>query len=269
MLLFLLLFFMVLLSIAFLTLMERKILGYMQIRKGPNKMSVLGLVQPVLDGMKLFMKESFYIKSVNKFMFNVFPFLFFMLMMNCWFMYMFNKYHIVSYSLVFFILISGLSVHSVLGVSWASNSKYALLGAYRLVSQTVSYEVGLVFLLMNFVLLSKSYNLLDLMVFNNFSLMSFYIMFNLFLIWLVVMLAELNRAPFVFLWESKSAGFWVYIEFGSGKFALLFLAEYGNIIFFFLFEICYIFYKKLNIINVINFIFSGMSASNISSLSLW
>nr|QYC94836.1 NADH dehydrogenase subunit 1 [Amblyseius tsugawai] len=225
------LFLMVLLSVAFFTLFERKFLGYLQLRKGPNKVFFLGIFQPVSDGVKLFMKGDYTTFMSNKLMFNVFPLFMLFLMMFYWFIFIFLKIDIFLNSLIYFMMISSLSIYGILGSGWVSNSKYGILGAYRSVAQVVSYEVGFVFVLMSLVMLSVSYCYKGICLDNGNSHYLFFGLIFVWFIWMVVLLAELNRAPFDFA-ESESelvSGF--NVEFGGVKFAFMFLGEYGNMLF--------------------------------------
>jgi len=135
------------------------------------------------------------------------------------------------YRVIIFILFSGVGVYGVIGVGWSSNSKYALLGAYRSVAQIISYDVSIIFIIIIFFYLNKNYNLNSFYLISSITRLLVFGFWFLFLIWFVVILAELNRAPFDFS-EGESelvSGF--NVEYGRGKFALIFLAEYGNIIF--------------------------------------
>uniref|UniRef100_UPI0030FE6F48 NADH dehydrogenase subunit 1 n=1 Tax=Neoseiulus chebalingensis TaxID=3061192 RepID=UPI0030FE6F48 len=234
---------MVLLSIAFFTLFERKILGYLQLRLGPSKMSVKGILQPIIDGLKLFMKESYLGLNLSKFMYSGFPFFLLLLMLLFWLSFIYAKVDYLKHSMIYVILVSSLGVYGVMGSGWSSNSKYALLGAYRSVCQVISYEVGMVFIIMLFFIYLKSYSMSLLLKVHFFSHYFFFGFLFMFLIWVVTILAELNRSPFDFS-ESESelvSGF--NIEYGSLKFAFLFLSEYGNMIFMGLLSV-YIFFMN-------------------------
>uniref|UniRef100_A0AAU6PBQ7 NADH-ubiquinone oxidoreductase chain 1 n=1 Tax=Amblyseiulella paraheveae TaxID=3049516 RepID=A0AAU6PBQ7_9ACAR len=231
MIIYLIMLILILISIAFFTLLERKILSYIQLRKGPNKIFLFGLLQPLADGVKLFFKENKQSNNMNMILYNIFPCFLFFLMLMLWTMFIFLKYDLFIHSMIFMILLSSLSVYGILGSSWASNSKYSMLGAYRSVAQIISYEVGLIFMLMVAFIFIKNFNLSMMLEKNNLSHLLIFGAIHFFIIWFVILLAELNRAPFDFA-ESESelvSGF--NIEYGSMKFALLFLSEYGNMIF--------------------------------------
>nr|QJW33806.1 NADH dehydrogenase subunit 1 [Lymantria sugii] len=221
----------VLIGTAFLTLMERKVLGYIQIRKGPNKLGFLGMVQPFSDAIKLFTKEVIYPYYSNYLIYYFSPVLAFSLSLIIWFVipYYFN---LVSFNLGLMFILScmSLGVYSVMLSGWSSNSNYSLLGGLRAVAQTISYEVSLAIILLSNIIMIMDFNLISFTLYQN-KIWFLFLMFPLSLCWISSMLAETNRTPFDFA-EGESelvSGF--NIEYSSGGFALIFLAEYSSILF--------------------------------------
>nr|ARQ20671.1 NADH dehydrogenase subunit 1 [Nacella concinna] len=220
----------VLITVAFFTLFERKTLSYMQTRKGPNKVSIAGIPQPAADAIKLFSKQITKPLMANQIPYFLAPIISLLIALMLWQTLPMNSATLIlTWSTLLFISLSALNVYGTLLAGWASNSKYALIGALRAVSQTISYEVSLTLILLTVLFLSFSFSLNETM--DSMKQVWFlFLMTPMALIWLASCVAETNRAPFDFA-EGESelvSGF--NIEYGAAGFAMIFLAEYANII---------------------------------------
>lgn len=227
-----------LIIVAFVTLIERKILGLAQYRKGPNKVSYAGLLQPIADAVKLFSNEWIKPFQRNLILFTFSPTIRLFLILCIWRFVPIKEREILLYFSAFLVLVMiRLGVYPLLLSGWASNNKFSSWGAVRGVAQTVSYEVRLTVILFSFLLCASTFQLKELLHYNFFST---FITFNFLLVftWLLLCVMETNRTPFDFA-EGESelvSGF--NTEYSAGIFALIFLAEYARILFLSLLFVC-------------------------------
>src|SRR3712207_4324333 len=222
----------VLLAVAYLTLAERKVLAAMQLRKGPNVVGPFGLLQPIADAVKAVMKETIVPSGANRVLFMFAPMLTFMLAMLAWAVIPVNDGWAIAdinVGILYLFAISSLGVYGIIIAGWASNSKYAFLGALRSAAQMVSYEVSMGFVIVTVLMCVGSLNLSQIVRAQE-TVWFFLPLFPMFVIFFVSTLAETNRAPFD-LPEGESelvAGF--FVEYSGISFAMFFLGEYANMI---------------------------------------
>jgi len=223
------------LGVAYLTYAERKIIGWMQVRIGPNRVGFQGLLQPIADAVKLLMKEIIIPAGANKGLFILGPILAIAPALAAWAVIPFTDSLVladINAGLLYVMAITSMGVYGVIIAGWASNSKYAFLGAMRSAAQIVSYEIAMGFALVGVLMAAQSLNLIDIVRGQEGGLHQWYIwpLFPLFMVYLISGVAETNRAPFdVAEGESEIvAGF--HVEYSGMAFAVFFLAEYANMI---------------------------------------
>jgi len=245
-----------LISVAYFTLAERKILGAIQRRRGPNVIGVFGLLQPLADGFKLFVKETILPSNANKFIFILSPIITFVISLMGWAVIPYSEYAVLSdinIGILYMFAISSLGVYGIIMSGWSSNSKYAFLGALRSAAQMVSYEVSIGFIIVTIVICCGSFNLQNIIESqkNIWFIIPF---FPLFLMFFVSALAETNRHPFDLPEAEAELVSGYNVEYSAMGFALFSLGEYANMLLMSSLNVILFFGGWLSPLTILNFI---------------
>lgn len=222
----------ILISVAYFTLAERKILGAIQRRRGPNVIGVYGLLQPLADGFKLFVKESILPSTSDEFIFYISPLISFVISLMGWAIIPYGKYSTLSeidLGVLYLFAISSLGIYGIIMSGWSSNSKYAFLGALRSTAQMVSYEVSIGFILVTIIACVGSFNL-QLIIQAQKNVWFVLPFFPLFLLFFISSLAETNRHPFDLPEAEAELVSGYNVEYSAMSFALFSLSEYSNML---------------------------------------
>ena len=221
-----------LISVAYFTIAERKFMGSIQRRRGPNVIGFLGLLQPLADGLKLFVKETIVPSNSNVFIFFFAPVLTFILSLIGWSVIPLSYKIVVSdlnLGILYLLAVSSLSVYGIVMAGWSSNSKYPFLGALRSAAQMISYEVSIGFIIVNICVCAGSFNLSSI-VENQTDVWYVVPLFPMFVLFYISMLAETNRHPFDLPEAEAELVSGYNVEYSAMTFALFFLGEYANML---------------------------------------
>jgi NADH-quinone oxidoreductase subunit H len=266
-----------LISVAYFTLVERKVMGSIQRRRGPNVIGYLGLLQPLADGLKLFVKETILPTAINTEIFLIAPVLTFLLSLFGWAVIPFGEGLVLSNINVgglFLFAVSSLSVYGIVLSGWSSNSKYAFLGSLRSTSQMISYEVSIGFTLLSVITCSGSFNISDI-VFLQEDICLILPLFPIFLVFVISAFAETNRHPFDLPEAETELVSGYNVEYSAMGFALFFLGEYSNMLLMSVLISLFFLGGWFPLLNIIPFtyipssIWLGIKASSLVILFCW
>nr|CCI69496.1 NADH dehydrogenase subunit 1 [Metacrangonyx sp. 1 MDMBR-2012] len=256
-------FIMIMITVAFTTLLEQKVVGVMQIRVGPNKTGFWGILQPFADASKLFLKENLNITSMNMMMYFMSPSLSLMFSLSLWIIYPLEEGGIDFFLGVFFLVcLSSMSVYPILIMGWASNCKYSMMGSIRAMAQMISYEVSLMMIILSLIYMKGSFNFKELGNWQ-YIVLPLMIFLPLGMIWLASSLAETNRTPYDFSESGSELVSGFNTEYSGGGFTLIFLAEYSSILFMsMLFSILFLGGGELSV-------FSFIATMSVAFVFIW
>nr|QEJ81963.1 NADH dehydrogenase subunit 1 [Metacrangonyx sp. n. DJ2019] len=249
---YLIMFILILVSVAFMTLLEQKAVASMQIRVGPNKTGVWGMLQPFADAVKLFFKENMNLHTFNMTIYYVAPSVSLMFSLALWSIYPFMEGGVDFFlGVLFFMCFSSLGVYPIMLMGWSSNCKYSMMGSIRAMAQMISYEVSLMMIILSLIVIKSSFNFKELMNWS-FIPLALLIYFPLSLIWLASSLAETNRTPYDFSESGSELVSGFNTEYSGGGFTLIFLAEYSSILLMsFMYCILFFGFKDMNMLVLI------------------
>ena len=224
-----------LLAVAYFTFFERKVIGYMQDRIGPNRVGAFGILQPIMDGVKLLLKEIILPTKSSKYLYIVAPALAFVPAIAAWAVVPFGDKMAVSnmnLGILYLLAMTSIGIYGIIIAGWASNSKYAMYGALRSAAQVVSYELAMGFALLGVLIAAKGLNLSEIVMAQSGGIWHWYWipLFPLFIVYFVSGLAETNRAPFDVVEGESEIVAGPHVEYSGMRFALFFLAEYASMI---------------------------------------
>nr|CCI69405.1 NADH dehydrogenase subunit 1 [Longipodacrangonyx sp. 1 MDMBR-2012] len=228
---YVIMFILVMISVTFLTLLEQKVVGSMQIRVGPNKTGYWGMLQPFADAVKPFFKENMNLTMTNMMIYYISPALSLAFSLSLWLVYPYAQGGLEFFlGVLLFMCLSSMNVYPIMLMGWSSNCKYSMMGSMRALAQMISYEISLMMIILSLIYVKSTFNFKELLNWS-YLFLPIIIFFPLALIWLASSLAETNRTPYDFSESGSELVSGFNTEYSSGGFTLIFLAEYSKILF--------------------------------------